>query len=199
MNPLHLTAEVLSSRLRRELAASGADIVESGSPSGGLTPAAVLVPLVVRESGVTVLLTQRSQNLHDHPGQISFPGGRLEADDASVEAAALRETFEEIGLHDRHVDILGRLPDYCTGTGFRVSPVVGLVAQPFELVVDAFEVDEVFEVPLAFLMDRANHQLHRREVAGRVREYVAMPFGERFIWGATAGMLVSLCDVLSRE
>ena len=177
-------------------ALSGAICETGGSDSAALTPAAVLVPLVLRCSGPTVLLTRRSQHLHDHPGQISFPGGRCEPTDAGPVQTALRETHEEIGLDPAAVDVVGRLPQYLTGTGFRVTPVVGLVRPPFELVVDEFEVAEVFEGPCGFLMSPGNRQKHRREVRGVVREYWVLPYGEYFIWGATAGMLVSLHRLL---
>ena len=166
--------------------------VEEGIPSGPLRPAAVLVPIVLPESEPTLLLTRRTDHLHHHPGQVSFPGGRVEEQDTSPIETALRETEEEISLARHHVELLGCLPQYRTGTGFDVTPVVGLVTPPFELSPDAFEVAEVFEVPLSFLLDEANHQLHRVEVRGKLREYYAMPYGDYFIWGATAGMIVSL-------
>lgn len=165
---------------------------EEGAPAGSLHPAAVLVPVVTRPDGLTVLLTKRTEHLHHHPGQISFPGGRMEVEDASPVVTALRETQEEIGLGAEHVELLGSLPNYRTGTGFEVTPVVGLVTPPFELTLDAFEVAEAFEVPLAFLLDPVNHQRHRMEVRGKVREYYAMPYKDYYIWGATAGMLVTL-------
>ncbi|MEW5728636.1 MAG: CoA pyrophosphatase [Pseudomonadota bacterium] len=164
---------------------------------GDPTPAAVLVPLVERGDGLTVLLTQRTAHLANHPGQISFPGGRFEdADCGDAVACALRETEEEVGLAPRHVEVVGRLDDYVTGTGFAVTPVVGLVTPPFTLAPDPFEVADVFEVPLDFLADTANHRLHRREVAGRARPFWAMTWRDRMIWGATAGILVNLSDVL---
>lgn len=171
-------------------------IREAASAAGALVPAAVLVPLVLRESGLTVLLTRRAEHLQDHPGQISFPGGRCEPDDASVVDTALREAQEEVGLLPSTVEVLGQLPHYPTGTGFLVSPVVGLAMPPFELALDETEVQEAFEVPLSFLLDARNHQKHRREVAGQWREYYAMPYGDYFIWGATAGMLVMLREYL---
>jgi len=169
----------------------GADVDEEGG-SGGRTPAAVLVPLVDRAGGLSVLLTRRTDHLHDHPGQIAFPGGRCEESDVSPIHTALRETEEEIGLARRHVDVLGLLPCYLTGTGFAVTPVVALVSTPFELQLDPFEVAEAFEVPLVFLLDPLNHRRHRIEVRGAQREFWAMHFGDYFIWGATAGMLRSL-------
>jgi 8-oxo-dGTP pyrophosphatase MutT (NUDIX family) len=163
-----------------------------------MTAASVLIPLVLREQGLAMLLTQRTAHLTDHAGQISFPGGRAEAYDASAIDTALRETEEEIGLDRRHIDIIGTLPDYVTGTGYRVTPVVGLVTPPFVLTPDAGEVAEVFEVPLAFLMDAANHRrlsFELPEGAGR-RSFYAMPYERFFIWGATAGMLRNLFHFL---
>ena len=171
---------------------------EDGIPPGPLRPAAVLVPIVLRQPEPTLLLTRRTDHLHHHPGQVSFPGGRVEEQDGSPVETALRETEEEIRLRRQHIELLGCLPQYRTGTGFDVTPVVGLVTPPFELVPDEFEVAEVFEVPLSFLLDVNNHQLHRAEVRGRLREYYAMPYGDFFIWGATAGMIVSLQRFLDR-
>lgn len=158
--------------------------------------AAVLVPIVVRPSGLTVLLTQRTAHLRDHAGQISFPGGRCEAGDDSPIATALRESSEEVGIEARQVEILGTLPDYFTGTGFRVTPVAGLVLPPLNLRLDDFEVAEVFEAPLEFLLDGANYRRESLEIAGQMRTYWAVPWQEYFIWGATAGMLVSLRESL---
>lgn len=159
-------------------------------------PAAVLVPVVVRDDAPAVLFTKRTDHLHHHPGQISFPGGRVEAADASAVETALRETEEEIGLHRRHVELIGTLPDYLTGTGFRVTPVVGLVTPPFDLTLDAFEVAEAFEVPLSHFLDPANHEEHSIMHEGRLRRFHAMPYQGYFIWGATAGILMSLYRVL---
>ena len=166
------------------------------SPDQTLVPAAVLVPLVLREAGVSVLLTRRAEHLVDHPGQISFPGGRCEPSDESDIATALREAYEEVGLSPATVEVLGCLPEYCTATGFRVSPVVGVVSPPLELALDPSEVQEAFEVPLAFLLNERNHEKHTREVRGVMREYVAMPYGDYFIWGATAGLLITLREFL---
>lgn len=162
-----------------------------------LRPAAVLVPVVRRETGLTVLLTQRTDHLYDHAGQISFPGGHSEAHDASPAATALRETFEEIGLPHSLVEVLGNLSDYATVTGYRVTPVVGLVSPPPAYKLDAFEVAEVFEVPLAFFLDSGNHQRNTLQYQGRTRHYYAMPYEQRYIWGATAGMLMNLYAFLT--
>ena len=156
-----------------------------------LKAAAVLLPIVARPDELTVLFTRRTAHLRAHSGQISFPGGRIEESDASEQAAALRETHEEIGIAASSIEVIGRLADYHTRTGFRVTPVVGLVSAPFALRVDAHEVDEVFEVPLSFLLDPANHQKHSREFQGRQRQYYAIPYHDHYIWGATAGMLVN--------
>jgi 8-oxo-dGTP pyrophosphatase MutT (NUDIX family) len=164
-----------------------------------LRPAAVLVPLVDRPEGVSVLLTQRTAHLHEHAGQVSFPGGRLEADDPDAIAAALRETEEEIGLARRHVEIVGRLDTYRTRTAFEVTPVVGIVKPPFELVPDRFEVADIFEVPLAYALDARNHERHAKIFQGIERHFWVLPYRDRYIWGATAGMLVNLYEALTGE
>lgn len=162
-------------------------------------PAAVLVPLVLGHADPAILLTRRTDHLHHHPGQISFPGGRVEEQDSTAVDTALRETEEEIGLSRRHVELLGALPDYYTGTGFRVTPIVGLVHPPFKLCLDAFEVAEAFEVPLGHFLDPANHQRHSILHEGRERHFHAMPYKDYFIWGATAGILMSLYRLMSRR
>lgn len=159
---------------------------------GPLTPAAVLVPLIDYPDQIKVLLTRRTAHLSNHSGQISFPGGRWELGDADLVACALRETEEEIGLHRRFVSVLGALGPYQTVTGFAVTPVVGLVHPGFELKVDPGEVAEAFEVPLAFLLDPANHHRHSGIFNGTERQWWAMPWGDYYIWGATAGMLHEL-------
>lgn len=157
--------------------------------------AAVLVPLVVRDTGLWVMLTQRADHLSDHAGQISFPGGRREPFDVDAVATALREAQEEVALAPERVEVLGALPDYLTGTGFRVTPVVGLVHPPFTVSADTLEVADIFEVPLAFLMNPANHQVRVLRWEGGERRFFAMPYprpgagGHYFVWGATAGML----------
>lgn len=171
-------------------------VVEDGVGDEELTPASVLFPIVTRPGGPSVLLTQRTAHLKDHPGQISFPGGRVEPEDTSPADTALREAQEEIGLAARHIEILGYLPEYRTGTGFRVTPVVAVVTPPFDLHPAPGEVAEIFEVPFAFLMDAANHQQHSLHYRGKLRHYIAMPYGEYFIWGATAGIIVTLSRAL---
>ena len=153
-----------------------------------IRPAAVLIPVVDHEEP-TVLLTLRSAHLADHAGQISFPGGKIEATDASPLDTALREAQEEIGLGHAFVDPIGYLGVYGTSFGFRILPTVARVQPGFKLKINRSEVDDAFEVPLAFLMDPANHQLHSREFRGVERTYYAMPYAERYIWGATAGIL----------
>jgi len=156
------------------------------------TAAAVLVPIVDHPSGLTVIFTRRTAHLKAHSGQVSFPGGRAEPEDPTPEFTALREAQEEIGLAVERVEVLARLPDYHTRTGFRVTPVVGLVIAPVELVPDPREVEEVFEVPLAFLLDPANHRRETSELQGRTVGYYVMRYGTHTIWGATAGMLMNL-------
>lgn len=161
-----------------------------------LRPAAVLVGLVDRAEGLTVLLTRRTDHLEHHPGQVSFPGGHIEADDKDAIAAALRETDEETGIAPTHINVLGRLDTYITRTGFKVTPVVALIQPSFELTPDPHEVAEVFEVPLSFLMNPRNHQRHTREFEGAKRCFYAMPYEDYYIWGATAGMIVDLYQTL---
>jgi len=166
---------------------------------GQPTAAAVLVPMVNRPDGLAVLFTERSADLPDHAGQISFPGGRVEPGDLDVDAAALRETEEEIGLPRDRVTVLGRLADYETVTGYRVTPVVGWVEPPFPVIPDPVEVADVFEVPLAFLLDPTNQQRHFRMLGEIRRDYFAIPYRERYIWGATAAMLMILDRTLRAE
>ncbi|MGB6054860.1 MAG: CoA pyrophosphatase [Burkholderiaceae bacterium] len=160
--------------------------------------AAVLVPIVMREAGPTLLFTQRSAHLTDHAGQVSFPGGRSESSDLSAVETALRETEEEVGLRRQYVEVIGSLPDYFTGTGYRITPVVGMAQPPFELRPDPYEVAEIFEVPLDFLMNGMNHQRRSADLPngfGR-RTFYAMPYQRFFIWGATAGILRNLYHFL---
>jgi 8-oxo-dGTP pyrophosphatase MutT (NUDIX family) len=168
------------------------------SPTRVPIPASVLLPIVERSHGLTMLLTQRSPNLNSHPGQIAFPGGRADAGDNSAVDTALRETEEEIGLARRHIDVIGTLPDYITITGYQITPVVALIRPPFELRAEPGEVEEIFEVPLAFLMDGMHHQRRALELpngAGH-RTFYAMPYERFFIWGATAGILRNLFHFL---
>ena len=166
-------------------------------PSTELRPAAVLVPLIDRAGGMSVLLTQRTAHLSAHAGQISFPGGRIEASDQDATEAALRETEEEVGLTRDHVTVIGRLDTYVTGTGFEITPMVGIIEVPFPLALDPFEVSEVFEVPLSFVLDPSNHRRMTRVFDERTRTFFVLPYGNRYIWGATAGMLVNLAEVLA--
>jgi 8-oxo-dGTP pyrophosphatase MutT (NUDIX family) len=169
---------------------------DDGAGRAGTTAAAVLIPVVAHPGELTVLFTQRTQHLKSHSGQVSFPGGRVEPGDASVEFTALREAKEEIGLATDRVEILGRLPDYHTRTGFRVAPVIGLVAPPLALAPDPREVETVFEVPLAFLLDERNRKRRTREFQGLSVGFYVYEYQGRVIWGATAGMLVNLHRML---
>jgi len=195
--------------LRRRFASPPAwrpEIDGDGQRFAGRTPvrAAVLVPLVVRDGGVRLLLTRRTEHLRDHAGQISFPGGRIEASDADAVAAALREAEEEVGLARDAIEVIGALPDYHTVTAFVVTPIVALVRADASFALDPFEVAEVFEVPLAFLMDPAHHRTHEFEFSGNRRRFLSMPWDgdgpapcSYFIWGATAAMLRNLYRFLS--
>jgi len=190
----------LRERLRRPMPAQavyGDD--GAGRQEAGVTPAAVLVPIIAHPDGLTVLFTQRTASLRSHSGQVSFPGGRAEPTDPSIEFTALREAAEEIGLQAERVEVLARLPEYFTRTGFRVTPVVGLIQPPLELVPDSREVDAVFEVPLDFILDPANHQRATRELNGRTVGYYVIEHHGRTIWGATAGMLVNLYRQLAAD
>ena len=163
-----------------------------------IRPAAVLIPVVAHEEP-TVLLTQRAAHLNDHAGQISFPGGKIDATDASPLDAALREAEEEIGLDPGFIEPLGYLPVYATGFGFRILPTLARVKPGFDLRINESEVENAFEVPLSFLMNPNNHQLHSREFRGMARSFYAMPFEERYIWGATAGILRVLFETIYKS
>jgi 8-oxo-dGTP pyrophosphatase MutT (NUDIX family) len=194
---MNLDVAGLRQRLKRTLPASAVYGDDGTGRDAAATVAAVLVPIIAHPGGLTVLFTQRTAHLKAHSGQVSFPGGRAEAGDASPEETALRESEEEIGLPRERVEVLARLPEYFTRTGFRVTPVIGLIEPPLALKPDPGEVEAVFEVPLAFLLDARNHQRHTREFQGRSVGYYAMPYGDRNIWGATAGMVVNLSRALA--
>jgi 8-oxo-dGTP pyrophosphatase MutT (NUDIX family) len=201
--PKQMNGPATEAWLRQRFAA-GRSVVPIASGDGHLwrateelRPAAVLVPVVKRGDGLTILFTRRTDHLYDHAGQISFPGGRSEAHDESAAATALRETFEEIGLPYSNVEVLGTLPEYTTVTGYHVTPVVGLVDPPAAFNLDAFEVAEAFEVPLAFFLDPENHQRNTLQYQGRTRHYYAMPYEQYYIWGATAGMLMNFYAFLT--
>ena len=162
----------------------------------GLRDAAVLIAAVDHPAGATLILTKRTEKLRSHSGQVAFPGGRIDPGDASAEDAALRETEEEIGLDRSFVEVVGRMPDYVSGSGFRVMPVLGVVKPGFLLTLNEDEVDDAFEVPLSFLMDPANHKRESRVWNGRERFFYEMPYGDRYIWGLTAGIIHTLYERL---
>jgi 8-oxo-dGTP pyrophosphatase MutT (NUDIX family) len=193
-----LSAEWLRERFARPRAWEPEPVDETRLlNTSAATPAAVLMPVVAHEDRLGLLLTQRTAHLYDHAGQVSLPGGRVDAVDTSAIDTALRETEEEIGLARRHIEVIGTLPDYFTGTGFRVTPVVSIVHPPFDLRADPFEVAEIFEVPMSFLMDGANHQRRTARLPnGMQRTFYAMPYQQFFIWGATAAMLRNLFHYL---
>ena len=199
IDPARLTAD----SLRAALASIG-DWVPPIPGDGRLfegretAAAAVLVPLVMRADALHVLLTRRTDHLRDHAGQISFPGGRAEAEDADAAATALREAHEEVGLEAEHAEVIGTMPPYSTVTGFVVTPVVALVQPSMQLTLDAFEVAEAFEVPLPYLMNPAHHQRHTFSFDGGERQFLSMPWNGYFIWGATASMLRNLYHFLAR-
>lgn len=163
-----------------------------------ITSAAVLVPIVDRPAGMTVLLTQRTAHLSSHAGQISFPGGKTEPHDGSAEDTALRESEEEIGLRREHVEIVGRLGKRTTGTGFHVTPVVGLIKPEASLVPDPGEVETIFEVPLPYVLDPDNHRIETRLIKGLERQFYVMPYDGYYIWGLTARLLVALRNTLGK-
>jgi 8-oxo-dGTP pyrophosphatase MutT (NUDIX family) len=185
----------LASRGAPEFAIFGDDGTEGRAAAS--TAAAVLIPVIAHPEGLTVLFTQRTTHLKSHAGQVSFPGGRAEPGDASAEFTALREAGEEIGLAAERVEILGRLPDYRTRTGFRVTPVVGAIRPPLALAPDPREVEAVFEVPLEFLLDERNRERRTREFQGLTFGFYVYEYQGHVIWGATAGMLVNLNKMLA--
>ncbi len=175
-----------------------ANVRETLAVNRKLTPAAVLVPIIMHASGATLLFTERAADLRDHAGQISFPGGKVDADDADDIAAALREAHEEIGLPPQDVDVIGRLGPYETGTGFNISPVVGLILSAPQVVPLATEVASVFEVPLVFAIDPRNYAVHSRAFGGAQRHFYSITYDERTIWGATAAILVQFANILGQ-
>ncbi len=175
-----------------DFALSGRD-----TPPETLRAAAVLVPLVARDGGFSVLLTQRTETMPSHAGQIAFPGGRHQVEDSDLITTALRETEEEVGIHRDFVEVVAPIDVYVTRTGYAVTPVVGFVKPGFSTTADPREVADIFEVPLAFFLDPANHHIHSRTYQGRERHYYAMPYGERYVWGATAGMIRNLYYILA--
>ena len=200
---MNLDVAGLRERLKRRITADGPPAFSVygddgvGREAAAVTAASVLVPIVAHQDGLTVLFTRRTPHLRNHSGQVSFPGGRAEPQDPTAEFTALREAQEEIGLRFERVEVLARMPDYLTRTGFRVTPVIGLLTPPLELVPDSREVDEVFEVPLAVLLDPRNHQHRTREIQGQSVGYYVIEHEGRTIWGATAGMLVNLYRMLA--
>lgn len=194
-----------SSRLASGLPVATAPIGSDFSLSGVVPipetwkPASVLVPLVNRTAGITVLLTQRTADMPSHAGQVAFPGGRRQASDIDAAATALRETEEEVGIPARFVDVIGAVDLYRTGTGYEITPIVGIVTPGFTVRADPREVADVFEVPLEHFLDEVNHKIDSRHYQGRERRYYAMPYGERYIWGATAGMLKNLHFILTAK
>lgn len=167
-------------------------------PPTALKPAAVLIPILPRPNGATVLLTQRTTTLSSHAGQIAFPGGRADLADATVLSTALREAREEVGLVPDRVHVLGKMNPYKTGSGYDITPVLGLVRLPAEFIPSPDEVDEIFEVPLSFLMEGANYQRLEREWKGAKRQTYAIPYQTHYIWGVTAGILRTLFETLYR-
>ncbi len=200
-----LARERLAPRLAADAFAAGvapraSDFALNGPPPDSTAiararPAAVIAPIVARSEGLSVLLTLRAAHLRTHSGQVAFPGGKIDEGETARETA-LREAREEIGLQERHIEPLGWLDLYLTGTGYRVAPLVALIDPAFTLAINAHEVADVFETPFAFLMDPANHRLEQRQWQGRARKFYAMPYGERYIWGATAGILRNLYERL---
>ena len=174
------------------------DQYAQASNKNALTRAAVLVPIILRDDGLRVLLTKRTEHLKNHAGQISFPGGRVDDTDRNVQHTALREAEEEVGLHPSHIDIIGELDQYIVGTGYLVSPIIGMIKPPFKLIRQENEVAEIFEAPLDFLITPKNFTRYAREFNGKMHHHFAITWQNYFIWGATAGMLRNLSQRLLR-
>jgi len=200
--PEHLSVQALAARFKAPPPWTPEFKVEARMSERPLTPASVLVG-VVAHARPTILLTQRTADLSSHAGQVAFPGGKADATDADVVATALREAQEEVGLHPRHVQVLGTLPHYTTGSGFVITPVVAVISPDYESVANAAEVAAIFEVPLDLLMSPAYHRRHTLQTPAGPRQWVSMPYvegdQERYIWGATAGMLRNLYWFLRAE
>lgn len=193
----HISSRITSYQVNQGLVGGDHVVNPHFRAKAPLRPAAVLVPIIVRRGGPTVMFTQRTDHLEHHPGQVSFPGGHVEESDRTPEETALRETEEEVGLHRQHVEILGRIDTYLTSTGFSVTPIVALVQPPFEINPDPHEVAEVFEVPLSFLLNPDNHECEER-VFGEVTWHgYAMPYNGYHIWGVTAGMVRNFYEILA--
>lgn len=197
----HLRARLLPASASADATYSDFDLAPEHRPPGvlGRKDASVLVPLIARPEGLSVLLTRRTADMPTHAGQIAFPGGRRQPEDPDVVTTALREAHEEVGLAPERVEVLGLVEAYETVTAYRVTPVVGLVRDPGPLAPDPREVAAIFEAPFAFLMDSANLQRHEREWQGMQRAYYAIPYQEHYIWGATAGMLRALARRLQAQ
>ncbi|MGB3501262.1 MAG: CoA pyrophosphatase [Mesorhizobium sp.] len=196
-------ADDLRERVKRAAQAGASEVLgdhslnpgtKSAIVKEGLRDAAVLIPIVDHPDGATMLLTKRTEKLRTHSGQIAFPGGGIDPEDASPEAAALRETEEEIGLDRNYIDVIGRMPDYYSGSGYRVAPIIGIVRPGFALSINPDEVDDTFEVPLSFLMNAANHRRESRVWQNVERHFYTMPYGDRYIWGLTAGIIRTVHD-----
>lgn len=197
--PLEQISQIRAALAKAGAASSDYDLNPDVIPveHGIKSPAAVLIALIEREGALHVILTKRAQHLRHHPGQIAFPGGKVESSDASVEVASLREAQEEIGLAPESVEVFGALPEHVTVTGFAVKPILGVVRGPFEPLLDKGEVEEIIFAPLAHLLDPAKYTVQERLFLGAVRKYYTIPYGPHYIWGATARMTLGLAERIS--